>query len=265
MEIHKEEQSGATELHKHMTVAAFTFIGFLLAGIGVYALTTDYIETKRSTLSSEVSTALSHINSIPSPEGITFQQQNGDTRAIARLTAKSLQKSQDSLNNTTINLSLYPIAAMRPGIAMHNVGALRENKQTVNTSFQALRSYSKSLEALVPFFEYSARLDTLEYDPSSTDTQERMKRLTTGLESLKQTLSNQPMNEEVEQLLDITTAAQNAQQVLVSSGSTTAFVIAIEALQEDAKKVVLSMHEQTTTSLRQQMTEMNRTIQKTLR
>lgn len=245
--------------HKTITRISAVFFSIILLVFAIQPPLNSLFSRQKSNLLQDHSIMLRETNQLPSPEGIVTGQQNADARAIVQITDDAVSTIETKQADISLGRSL-PLASWFT--ARVSAGEVRTLRQEIDSTEQVLTSsltpYQQSLEALLLFFEYSPRVDTLEYSAGSSDSVERMDRLSSGLEETKASLESID-HELAAGLIEIIASAQRVQADLESSGDVGTFVDEFSALQNQAKDKAIEWHTTTQSDLR---THLNRLIQK---
>ncbi len=219
---------------------------------------------KRADLLSTSASLSQAINRLPSPEGITFEQPNGDTRSIVNRSAEQQQIVSEAAENLSIGRHYQVFAWGHFGSSPRAVNQLRQNIRTLNQQVSDnLPDYIAALEALLLFFEYSPSTDFFEYDPASSDTQQRVKRLNDGIETTIESL--QAIDSALAQsLLVPLEQAQDLTGALVQSNDVTQFAEDFANLQSEARQMLINYYAETYPEVRTSISSLNRSLNKAL-
>lgn len=252
-------------LHQHykrFIVGFSVFVVLTAITLLLQPLANQALLNKRAELIQASTSIQLAIDQTPSPTNITFSQPNSTTRSITTTTTEQHDAIQTHLNQLSIRWRDRLFAWVHISTSYSQTTKLqREMRRYTASAPASLATYATSLSALLRFFEYSPATDFLEYDPTSTDTQERLRRLNSGLDAVADDLAMQD-TELSASLLPIINQAQDAAATLQQTNDVDSFVQEFSQLQEQAREILTDYYDDAYPVLRTDTIQINRSIQK---
>ncbi len=256
--------------HKKLSAIAIAFLVATFLLFLFQPLFTGAIASKRTELLQAQATTLHTVNQLPSPNRMVIGQQNADARFVSTRTSQLTDTVIDEASNLSLPSRYFVVSAFTANTSPANVRELRGAFTVTSSSIQEdLYAYSATLDALLRFIEYSPHVDLIEYDPGTSDTQERMQRLADGLSDTRETLetisNSAPQHSAyINRLIEVIDEAIAAQRTLQETHNTEAFIAAASPLQKQATSILTEYFSAVQREANERLVQLSRLIQRAL-
>lgn len=251
--------------HHKISVAVLIFFIIIIGLLGFQFISSNLLSAHQSRLLQQQSTALSAINGTPSPDNIAIGQPNGPARVTVVTTEEKLANTNEAIADMRVRSHHRFLAYFDGGASATIMRKLRGDIRSIRSEhIPAMSQYHDSFSAVLQFLEYSPRVDMIDYDSDSPDTQERLERLSAGLDDITTELTgfSTPLADE---LLGSMASSQDTVDQLKESQDVDAFIEDFSAQQERAKQSLIDSYNEVYPAARSDITTLSRTIQQAFR
>lgn len=243
------------------TVAFIVFAVFSIVLIWGEATATNYLNSHTQQLRTEQSRLLSQINSIPRPADMEKGIINSQSRFVIDTTATSHEEMIEISDQLGFGYRHLFVSLISREYETNELRAInREIDEITQDIDKEISSYSQNLSAMTNFIEYNPRVDTTDLSLGSSDSNERMDRLRTGLSTAIDEIEQLTSSEFHDQTLRVLRDAQSAQTELENTGEIEDFVDTIEELQNEYIQLTIDKYELILPQIRQQAISINRKL-----
>jgi|GEM_PF-2988338 hypothetical protein len=253
----EEDPLTKTTLLSRLQTMSWGVAGIILAlslSLLIYPSMVEQLSVKKSEFLATQARLLKSLSGIPSPTEMTPGIQNSQARFVVEETARQAENIAQDAPDMLIALRYRFLSYMTPRSPLSGVASNHEAIEDIaHDTASQIDTYDGLLTSLLQFIEYSPVVDTTDYQAESNETQQRMERLTDGLESTSNQLGQLPSSPVKDSALAYISSAKQAQADLMESGNTEAFTSTIERLQQELIQDLATRHQEVQETLRSQL------------